>query len=142
MHERGAAGRSDLVDDADVSEAAPRGRLAEEDQVAGTGTRAQRPACTREPVDVGDAVFARARGQRGEIDALATVDDAGETGTIVVGVARKLAHGGEPGCRVRTVGDAGAQVGGDEKRDQHAGGNVLTRSQPGLCVRPPRRRAS
>ena len=114
VHERRAAARSDLVDDADVGEAAPRGRVAEEDQVAGTGTRAQRAAGAGEPVNVGDAVFARARGKRGQIDALAAVDDAGKTGAIVVGLARKLAHGGEPGRRVRTVGDSGAQTRSDQ----------------------------
>ena len=40
VHEGRAAARSDLVDDADVGEAAPRGRVAKEDQVAGKGARA------------------------------------------------------------------------------------------------------
>ncbi len=90
MHERCAVARPDLVDDADVGEAAPRGRVAEEDQVAGMGTRAQRAAGAGEPVDVGDAVFAGPRRKRGEIDAVAAVDGAGKAGA-----ARP--HGGQAG---------------------------------------------
>jgi hypothetical protein len=106
----------DVIDDSDVRQPAAARRVAEKHEIAGLGRSSQRAPRSREPMDVRDAVLARSRRQRAKIDALARVDGAGE--------ARAIGSGPH---HVSAVSDPVAKSGREQQREQHAGGNLLTR---------------